>query len=81
MTDCMECRNTILNSVPLSLHKEWDQIRTFHNLNYRLIFTIENYEESRQVLEQFGMLLFDKKVQTKMNENGFTTGHFRKGVL
>ena len=81
MTDCMECRNTILNSVPLSLHKEWEQIRTFHNLNYRLIFTIENYEESRQVLEQFGMLLFDKKVQTKMNENGFTTGHFRKGVL
>ena len=63
------------------MHKEWDQIRTFHNLNYRLIFTIENYEESRQVLEQFGMLLFDKKVQTIMNENGFTTGHFRKGVL
>ena len=42
---------------------------------------MENDEKTRQVLEQFGMLLFDKKVQTKMNENGFTTGHFRKGVL
>ena len=81
MTDCIDCRNTILNSVPLSLHKEWENIKNFDNFNYRLRFTIENFEMTQQILEQFGMLVFDKISPSKINETGFTTGHFRKGVL
>lgn len=81
MTDCIDCRNTILNSVPLSLHKEWENIKNFDNFNYRLRFTIESFEMTQQVLEQFGTLVFDKKSPSKINETGFTTGHFRKGVL
>ena len=81
LTDCKDCRNTILNSVPLSLHKEWKTIAAFDNLDYRLRFTIEDFETTRQVVKQFGMLVFDKKTQSEVGEKDFTTGHFRKGVL
>lgn len=81
ITDCVNCKNTILNSVPLSLYKEWSAISKYQNLDYRLRFTIEDFETTKQVIRQFGMLVSGKNVDSIGDKNAFTTGHFRKGIL
>ncbi|MBO6016373.1 MAG: DUF3656 domain-containing protein, partial [Lachnospiraceae bacterium] len=78
LTDCVSCHNTILNSVPLSLHKEWEQLREFSD-SFRLRFTIEDYRQTDQLLMQFASLFSEGEMRSLPQE--YTTGHFRKGVL
>ena len=81
MTDCENCRNTIFNSVPLSLHKEWNRILSYHNLDYRLHFTIEDFDTTKKIARQFERLILENDAPDEIEKNSFTTGHFRKGVL
>lgn len=81
LADCVECRNTIFNSVPLSMHNSWSGLSAFDHLDYRLHFTVEDGERTKQVIRQFGNLIFSGIVSGKGEENSFTTGHYRKGVL
>jgi len=79
LTDCDSCGNTILNSVPLSLHKEWDTIKQLGISRYRLRFTIEYKAQTRSLIRQFGHLLETGIMRDPPKD--YTTGHFRKGVL
>ncbi|MBR1692527.1 MAG: U32 family peptidase, partial [Lachnospiraceae bacterium] len=79
LTDCENCKNTILNSVPLSLHKEAESLGRYGNLCCRLRFTVESGRQTQELTEQFMRLPGGE--QTTFPPKEFTTGHFRKGVL
>ena len=67
------CRSHILNSLPINLIEEVDEMKGFNISNFRVDFLDESYEEVKDVLNQ---------VKTgKKNENKiYTKGHYRRGV-
>lgn len=67
------CRSHILNSLPINLIEEVDEMKGFNISNFRVDFLDETYEEVKDVLNQ---------VKTgKKNENKiYTKGHYRRGV-
>ena len=75
--DCTSCYNIIYNSVPLSLHKIFDQ-DVFRPVNCRLDFTTENQEETRKIISYFRELSAGRKTDPFYKE--FTTGHYKRGV-
>lgn len=80
ITDCVSCRNTILNSVPLSLHKEFDTIKKWKKIRQRLMFTTESEKQMEEILTFYEDLWKEKEGKVDVVKD-FTTGHFRKGVL
>ena len=79
--NCEHCYNVIYNSVPLSLHNKWKQIKKMNASFLRLDFVYEKEEECRQIYQYF----YDK---TKGFEpeycpvsGEYTTGHFTRGIL
>ncbi|MGN0387542.1 MAG: U32 family peptidase [Suilimivivens sp.] len=75
--DCTSCYNIIYNSVPLSLHKIFDQ-DVFRPVNCRLDFTTENQEETRKIISYFRELSSGRNTDPFYKE--FTTGHYKRGV-
>lgn len=73
---CDLCMNIIYNSVPLSLHKEWNH---YAGICKRLVFTTENRQDMKQVLDFFQNCDDGKLSQPPYEE--FTTGHEKRGVL
>ena len=73
---CDVCMNVIYNSVPLSLHREWERCG---NVYKRLSFTTESGEEMGRIVAFFansaGMS------QQKPPYGDYTTGHEKRGVL
>lgn len=74
--NCSYCYNIIYNSVPLSLHKDFVQDEKKHS--NRLIFTIENADETRAVLCYYRLL--SEGMDTKAPFDEFTTAHEKRGV-
>jgi putative protease len=75
--NCRHCMNIIYNSVPLSLHKEiafWKDKAVL-----RLDFTIENREETMEVL-RWAYDGFSPKLPPLL-AGGYTTGHESRGVM
>lgn len=72
LTHCDRCENTIYNSVPLSLHKEMEQIKDMNLDGIMLKFTLETAEEVKHVMSCF--------VRGNVPVSDFTKGHFMKGV-
>jgi putative protease len=75
--NCSHCMNIIYNSVPLSLHKEiayWQD-----KVNLRLDFTVENKEETGEVL-QWAYVGFPSKLPSFLAD-AYTTGHEAKVVI
>ena len=67
------CRSHILNSLPINLIEEAEEMKTFNIENFRLDFLDESYEEVKDVLSQVN--------SGKKNENRtYTKGHYRRGV-
>lgn len=80
--NCEHCMNIIYNSVPLSLHKEWGQLHRLQpQMAMRLDFTIENAEETYQILDYFNTILQDNIGGSKNPPyKDYTTGHEKRGV-
>lgn len=73
---CAYCMNIIYNSVPLSLHKEVAEGRAQYTK--RLLFTIENEQETREIL-----VFFEKTARKELPVPPFgeyTTAHEKRGV-
>ncbi len=73
-TDCRNCYNVIWNTDPtvlLGKMKTIDDIGIFDH--YRIDFTIESGNDTRDVLESF---INDKAFEKK----NYTTGHYKRGV-
>lgn len=74
--NCAYCYNIVYNSVPLSLHKELEK-----GVEYpmkRLVFTVENAEETKVVLNYYKSLSEGETTELPFYE--FTTGHEKRGV-
>ncbi len=77
-TECTYCYNVIYNSVPLSLHKMWENPRMLSNLYAcRLDFTVENAQDTNEIIKYFKGLFKEYKQPVY---HGFTTGHYKRGV-
>ncbi len=79
INDCRYCLNTILNSLPLSLHDSLKEIEPMHLSSGRLIFTTEEREETRKVLELFSRT-YGEGSEKETPSYSSTRGHFRRGV-
>lgn len=75
-TDCYSCYNIIYNSVPLSLHKLFENNHWLKG-NFRLDFTIEDAEKTSQLISYFGGLFQEYKAPFYKE---YTTGHLKRGV-
>lgn len=73
---CDVCMNVIYNSVPLSLHREWEHCEHVYK---RLSFTTESGEEMGQILKFFTD--FASARQQKPPFEDYTAGHEKRGVL
>lgn len=80
--NCEHCMNIIYNSVPLSLHKEWAQLHRLQpQMSMRLDFTVENAEDTYQILDYFNSILQDNVGGSKNPPyKDYTTGHEKRGV-
>ncbi len=77
--ECRHCYNIILNSVPLSLHKEKNKIKKLAPESLRLYFTVEDPYETRKITEYF-IRLFEDDEEGDPPFYEYTKGHFIKGV-
>lgn len=67
---CGVCENTVYNGVPLMLYDELEQIVCD---DYRISFTVENKEQTAEVLDHF---ILDRPLLAAE----FTKGHYKKGI-
>jgi len=77
MLQCKYCYNILLNSVPLSLHGK-EQRKWYDKVQKRLVFTIENGNETKRILDYFLRSENDTSLQLPYQE--YTTGHEKRGV-
>ncbi len=73
LRNCTHCMNTVYNSLPLSLHGEFEKWRG--EVDFRLDFTIEDERETGQILQYF---LSGAKGAIPFGE--YTTGHEKRGA-
>lgn len=78
-TNCSSCYNVIYNSVPLSLHKLFENKKDFRFLSaFRLDFTTEESKECERIIQYFQSLIGNGYEEPFYKE--FTTGHMKRGV-
>lgn len=77
-TYCTYCYNIIYNNVPLYLGDRLCEVRSLGPGAVRLSFTIENADETRQVLSLFRRAAEGKEAEFTQGE--FTRGHFKRGI-
>lgn len=75
---CEECRNVMLNSVPLYMADKTDDILTIGASMLRLVFTTETGEECRRVIAAYKSAL-NGRMPSKVFDK-ITRGHFYRGV-
>lgn len=74
-----DCTTTLLNGKKLNLIDELD---TLSNISvYRLQFTIESKEETKQVIQQFQNKLITHQKTKLFSSSTDTRGHFNKEIL
>lgn len=79
--ECKYCYNRILNSVPLNLMMEKSIGRSFTPAYVRIILSVEDKKESREILDMAESVYGGVELDTvKWNNNSYTKGHYRKGV-
>lgn len=82
------CRTTIYNSKPICVLDSLGELFDSGVNVFRLDFTSENNEEIREILEAYTEAIDNNfrlgfkgtKLYNKLENQGFTTGHFYKGV-
>ena len=76
---CRFCFNTIYNESPLSLKGLSDEVKKLSLKAWRLNFTMEDSETTKEVLESFYEEFAEEGDKTSPVGN-FTRGHFKRGV-
>ncbi|AGB41286.1 collagenase-like protease [Halobacteroides halobius DSM 5150] len=87
-TEPQSCRSIIYNSQPLYLMKYLEEIKETNCHSYRLDFTVESREEVLEITKAYQSRIQGrklgpdkiKKLNQKMQQKGYTTGHFYRGV-
>ena len=75
---CENCRNIILNSKVIFMADRVNELKRA-GVNLRLLFTIEDKEETKEIIKMYQKALSGEKVLPP--EDGFTRGHFARGVV
>ena len=80
LTICSHCINVIYNSVPLSLHSSF--LKSDKNIDFRIDFTLETYQEVCNILRFFNTLYCgqNESGEIKTPYSKYTTGHEKRGV-
>lgn len=79
--NCMECYNTIYNTMPLMLFSFREDFLRMGLKNYRISFTLENEEQIRAVMKLYEDVFRDgKTVLTEAYSGEYTNGHYKRGV-
>ncbi|MCH4191169.1 MAG: hypothetical protein LKF52_02590 [Butyrivibrio sp.] len=77
---CRYCYNVIWNHLPLSLHRQMDEIRKTDIANiFRMDFTTEDKKQTENVLTFWNEIIQKRQMGNPPYED-YTTGHFRRGV-
>lgn len=76
---CRECYNVIYNSAPLYLLDQKEAIWELSPEMIRLEFSIENFSETRDILEQYNQIYHNNEISNKLPTH-YTRGHFRRGI-
>lgn len=79
LADCENCVNLIYNSVPLSLHARFDMINRMRPPAVRLVFTDENTELMRKIIQAYRRCI-DGEAVADFPVAKTTAGHFKRGV-
>ncbi|MBE5853440.1 MAG: U32 family peptidase [Lachnospiraceae bacterium] len=80
-TNCNHCYNKIYNYLPTSLYDSMWMLREDGIKRYRVDFTIEDEEETVNVLKTYAGLLSSENWKQKSPKQGnFTRGHIKRGV-
>lgn len=77
---CADCYNIIYNSVPLCLFDEREALEEIAPARLRLQFSLEDARTTRGVLQRFRRVFLESG-KAGMKGEGFTRGHFRRGVV
>lgn len=77
---CRDCYNIIYNPVPLCLFNEKEALQELCPAGFRLQFSVEDREKTRQVLQECRRV-FIEDADCRWKSKNFTRGHFRRGVL
>jgi putative protease len=80
ITMCDSCVALILNSTPIYMADKWQDISELKSEAVRLVFTVENAKQTKDIIALHQALLADNKVNIN-SENDITRGHFYRGVL
>lgn len=79
--NCRHCYNIIYNSVPMSLHNGLTKLEGLGISSFRLDFTTETKEETKDILTFYEEFVKGrKKGQLQPPFMEFTNGHFNRGV-
>lgn len=68
------CRSHIYNSVPLNLIPNLEDLKRIGARHFRLDFTDEGFEETKDILESFAAGRFEASF------DNYTRGHYKRGV-
>lgn len=72
--NCRYCYNIIYNDVPLSAYNELNTLQDDGYTKFRLNFTIENKEETKNILEYY------LNKDESLAPSDYTKGHLKRGV-
>ncbi len=80
--DCFNCTSYILNSTPIFTAHKLNDIMSIDAEYFRLIFTDETAQTTFKILKAYTDKNTDiKEIVNEMKHNGYTNGHFFRGVL
>lgn len=77
---CNECYNTIYNSLPVMLFKQFDELKTMKIHRFRMNFTIEKEREINEILTLFEKTINHLFTSSDVAELEYTNGHYKRGV-
>ena len=72
------CFNTVINSVPTSLHNNFDKIKNLKIYRFLYVFTDESKQDVKEVTDTYKSLFNGQKKEVSYK---FTAYHFKNGIL
>lgn len=77
--NCTHCYNVLYNTVPMSLHNQFDRLYAEQYGVYRLDFTLEDEKETARILEYYEQIYSGEK-NMEFPCADYTNGHYKRGV-
>ena len=78
--NCLHCYNILYNTVPLSLHGQFEGIIKRNYSVLRLDFSIENEAQTKAVVEYYLTCMKTPDKAEAFPTKNFTNGHYKRGV-